>query len=264
MANAGEGKRVESASVYSRPEIHRESSFLVVIRVWREREWVWRSQGEENSRNGDGRRWTPVRILRSACVSQYPSRPKLDFRNSRWRASDHAVHLGLLAPRFRPNFPRFRRERGHDRPTKTKHTTLCIRGTRAARSPCFNLFRRERALWINKLGERGRDDRDDLFSSLLIWPFPVLSYATQARIKVRIEPRDPECVAHQKLKNTSVKVSAHVNSANTIQYIIHFTWKRKDCYTVDLSFYDDVTFRELSGGGASTMEENFYYVLLLE
>lgn len=35
-------------------------------------------------------------------------------------------------------------------------------------------------------------------------------------------------MSHQKLKKTSVKVSTHVNSANTIQYIIHLTWKRKN------------------------------------
>lgn len=39
------------------------------------------------------------------------------------------------------------------------------------------------------------------------------------------ETRAKVLLAHQKLKKTSVKVSAHVNSANTIQYIIHFTWK---------------------------------------
>jgi hypothetical protein len=30
-------------------------------------------------------------------------------------------------------------------------------------------------------------------------------------------------ISYQKLKKTSVNVSAHVNSANTIQYIIHLT-----------------------------------------
>jgi len=37
--------------------------------------------------------------------------------------------------------------------------------------------------------------------------------------------------SHQKLKKTSVNVSAHVNSANTIQYIIHLTWNQKDSRT---------------------------------
>lgn len=50
--------------------------------------------------------------------------------------------------------------------------------------------------------------------------------------------------AHQKLKKTSVKVSAQVNSANTIQYIIHFTWKRRG-YDLN-SFHSRLLFLKLN------------------
>lgn len=62
----------------------------------------------------------------------------------------------------------------------------------------------------------------DPFSSILFYltfPGTWLRYVA----KLAIATRSCDVVAHQKLKNTSVKVSAHVNSANTIQYIIHFT-----------------------------------------
>jgi len=40
-------------------------------------------------------------------------------------------------------------------------------------------------------------------------------------------------ISHQKLKKTSVNVSAHVNSANTIQYIIHLTWNQENSRAID-------------------------------
>lgn len=87
------------------------------------------------------------------------------------------------------------------------------------------------------------DDRDDdlgrpLFSSILFYlTFPGTWLRYVAKLAIANVAILLTIVAHQKLKNTSVKVSAHVNSANTIQYIIHFTCKRKDRYTDGGNFY---------------------------
>ena len=43
--------------------------------------------------------------------------------------------------------------------------------------------------------------------------------------------RSQSSSTYQKLRNTSVKVSAHVKSANIIQYIIHFTWNKRSFNT---------------------------------
>ena len=135
MANDGERKRVESASVYSRA---RNTPWALLFGC--NPSMKGRASGFGAATGGGGKQqkqrredgWTPVRILRSACVSQYPSRPKLDFRNSRWRASDHAVHLGLLAP-VSPEFSSLPARTG-PWPTNDQDQTHALRSSRETRS----------------------------------------------------------------------------------------------------------------------------------
>lgn len=71
-----ERKREESARLFLARNT-REVSFLVGNPSMKGE--IWHTAGR-NGRNRDGR-WDAGWILTSACVSQYPSRPKLDFRN---------------------------------------------------------------------------------------------------------------------------------------------------------------------------------------
>lgn len=221
-----EGGKERKVRGYSWLEIHRQLSFLVVIRVWRERSGT----AGRNTRNRDGRR-DAGRILRSACK---PISISAEIRLSEFpvasgpRGSPRFIGPGSLEfyslPAKTGPWPTDQTKRfaTPDSPVYETHA-LSIQRTRAtAISASFIAS----TLRINKL-RVGRDHGGvDLSSS--IWPFQC-SYAasyTLRYVSKLEEKRDPG-VAHQKLKKTSVNVSAHVNSANTIQYIIHFTWKRK-------------------------------------
>lgn len=108
----GEGGGGRKARGYSRPEIH--GVLLFGCNPSTKGEDLAQQGGTPETETEDETRLVEPSEVH---VSQYPSRPKLDFRNSRWRATDHAVHVGLLAP-VRSNFTRFRRKRGRDRAAK--------------------------------------------------------------------------------------------------------------------------------------------------
>lgn len=174
-----ERKREESARLFLARNT-REVSFLVGNPSMKGE--IWHTAGR-NGRNRDGR-WDAGWILTSACVSQYPSRPKLDFRN----------------------FP----ESGP--PPWRRFTSLSVYWP--PRNPLRN--------FILASGKNGTP----LLSPLSI------SACSFERFNERKGKGQVWKRAHQKLKKTSVKVSAHVNSANTIQYIIHFTWEQREDETI--------------------------------
>lgn len=174
-----ERKREESARLFLARNT-REVSFLVGNPSMKGE--IWHTAGR-NGRNRDGR-WDAGWILTSACVSQYPSRPKLDFRN------------------FPENGP----------PPWRRFTSLSVYWP--PRNPLRN--------FILASGKNGTP----LLSPLSI------SACSFERFNERKGKGQVWKRAHQKLKKTSVKVSAHVNSANTIQYIIHFTWEQREDETI--------------------------------
>lgn len=188
-----EGGKERKVPGYSWLEIHRQLSFLVVIRVWRERSGT----AGRNTRNRDGRR-DAGRILRSACK---PISISAEIRLSEFpvasgpRGSPRFIGPGSLEfyslPAKTGPWPTDQTKRfaTPDSPVYETHA-LSIQRTRAtAISASFIAS----TLWINKLRE-GRDHGGvDLSSS--IWPFRysfVASYTTVC-IKVRRETWPRRC-----------------------------------------------------------------------